>query len=278
MLFCDLVASTERVQLVGDDEADRFRRAFFGRMHEAVTATHGELVKNTGDGVMVVFRDSAVSAVTCAATMHDKVEALDVDPPAFVRVGISAGEVAAELGDYFGTPVVEAAGLCAAAEAGQTLVSDVVRVLVGSRGGHAFRSVGALTLKGLTEPLASAALVRTPIVAPKPATAPSPRLADALVVCRGVRRGCADRGRACQLGRGRQAQEGAGRGARGRGRLHATRRACSVRAAVPGGRPQRGVRRTRGARRSRERERPVDPRRVSALSGVANGPVGPDHR
>jgi class 3 adenylate cyclase/pimeloyl-ACP methyl ester carboxylesterase len=172
VLFCDLVSSTERGQLLGDDEADQFRRAFFARMNESVTATRGDVVKNTGDGLMVVFRDSAVSAVTCAATMHDKVEALDVDPPAFIRVGISAGEVAQEDKDYFGTPVVEAARLCATAQAGQTLVSDVVRALVGTRGGHQFRSVGTLTLKGLNELVAAAALVRAPVVAPKPVRVP----------------------------------------------------------------------------------------------------------
>jgi class 3 adenylate cyclase/pimeloyl-ACP methyl ester carboxylesterase len=175
VLFCDLVESTERLQLLGDDDGDQFRRAFFAQMNEAVAATHGDVVKGTGDGVMVVFRDSAVSAVTCAATMHDKVEALDVEPPAFLRVGISAGEVAPEDGDYFGTPVVEAARLCAAAEPGQTLVTEVVRALVGTRGGHQFRSVGTITLKGLAEPVASAALVRTPVAAPKQVRVPSAR-------------------------------------------------------------------------------------------------------
>jgi pimeloyl-ACP methyl ester carboxylesterase len=160
------------VQLLGDDEADHFRRSFFERLRESAAATHGEVVKNIGDGVMVVFRESAVSAVTCAATMHDKVEALDAEPPAFLRIGVSAGEVSAELDDYFGTPVIEAARLCAAAEPGQTLVSDVVRVLVGSRGGHQFRSVGALKLKGLSEPCNAAAVVRTPIAAPRPMRPP----------------------------------------------------------------------------------------------------------
>jgi hypothetical protein len=132
-------------------------------------------VKNTGDGLMVVFRASAVDAVTCASKMHDRVEALDLGYPAFVRVGVSAGEAACESGDWFGTPVVEAARLCAKAEPGQTLVSELVRGLVGSRGGHQFRSVGALTLKGLSAPLPSAAVIRTPIAAPTPRPARLPR-------------------------------------------------------------------------------------------------------
>jgi class 3 adenylate cyclase/pimeloyl-ACP methyl ester carboxylesterase len=165
VLFCDLVGSTERQVRMGDDAADVFRRAFLSALSDAVLATHGEVVKNTGDGLMVVFRDSTVDAVTCASKMHDGVEALDSHEPAFVRVGVSAGEVSSERGDWFGTPVVEAARLCAAAEAGQTLVTEVLRSLVGSRGGHQFRSVGALTLKGLAEPLATAAVIRTPIAA-----------------------------------------------------------------------------------------------------------------
>lgn len=165
ILFCDLVGSTARQATTGDDEADEFRRAFFSVLTSAVSATSGEIVKNTGDGLMVVFRESAVDGVTCASRMHDGVEALDNDNPAYLRVGLSAGEAAFENGDWFGTPVVEAARLCSAAEAGQTLVSEIVRGLVGSRGGHQFRSVGALTLKGLASPVPAAAVIRTPISA-----------------------------------------------------------------------------------------------------------------
>src|SRR6185369_12583341 len=96
----------------------------------------------------------------------DRVELLDDDDPPRLRAGISAGEVAREDDDWFGTPVVEAARLCAAADAGQTLVTEVVRALVGSRGGHHFRSVGALDLKGLADRLPAAAVIRTPIASP----------------------------------------------------------------------------------------------------------------
>ena len=51
-----------------------------------------------------------------------------------VRVGISAGDVTWDDGDCFGTPVIEASRLCAAADGAQILVADVVRVL--ARGRH----------------------------------------------------------------------------------------------------------------------------------------------
>jgi len=161
VLFCDLVGSTERQSRHGDDMHDEFRRRFFAALTACARSNHGEVVKNTGDGLMVVFRHSAVDAVACAVAMHAETEALDADNPAGLYVGISAGEAADEDGDWFGTPVNEAARLCAAAKPGQTLTNEVVRALVGSRGTFAFRSVGALALKGLPAPVAGVEVLRT---------------------------------------------------------------------------------------------------------------------
>ena len=166
-----MVESTERLSRLGDEAADTFRRSMFEALAEAVSSTGGETVKNTGDGVMVVFRHSAVDAVTCSVRMHDLVEALEPDQPAGLRIGIAAGEVASEDGDWFGTPVVEASRLEGAASRGQTLVSAVVQSLVGTRGGHRFKPVGALTLKGLPSPVPAAAVLRGP-------SEPSPRRSD----------------------------------------------------------------------------------------------------
>jgi tetratricopeptide (TPR) repeat protein len=70
-----------------------------------------------------------------------------------LRVGVNVGEVILEEGDYFGTTVVVAKRLCDRAEGGQVLVSDLVRSLVGSVGGHSFNDLGPLSLKGLADPL-----------------------------------------------------------------------------------------------------------------------------
>src|SRR5207247_7970697 len=70
-----------------------------------------------------------------------------------LRVGISSGEASHEDGDWFGTPVVEAARLESAARAGQILVSEVVRSIVGTRGGATFRPAGKRDLKGFPRPV-----------------------------------------------------------------------------------------------------------------------------
>jgi len=161
VLFCDLVASTERQSRRGDDAHDEFRSRFFSALTACVHAARGEVVKNTGDGLMVVFRHSSADAVACAIATHGEVDALDDDDPASIYVGISAGEAAEEDGDWFGTPINEAARLCAAAKPGQTLTNEVVRALVGSRGNYGFRAVGPMTLKGLPAPVAAVEVLRT---------------------------------------------------------------------------------------------------------------------
>ncbi|MGH9036330.1 MAG: AAA family ATPase, partial [Acidimicrobiia bacterium] len=70
-----------------------------------------------------------------------------------VRVGLHAGEPVADDDDFFGAAVVVAKRLCDRAGGGQILASDVIRNLVGSRGGFRFRALGRLTLKGLAEPV-----------------------------------------------------------------------------------------------------------------------------
>jgi predicted ATPase len=53
--------------------------------------------------------------------------------------------------------------LCDAAAGGQILLSGLVRELVGSRGEFRFRALGALSLKGLREPVAACELLWEPV-------------------------------------------------------------------------------------------------------------------
>ncbi len=58
-----------------------------------------------------------------------------------------------ESDDYYGDPVIEAARLCAFADAGQILAADAVRVMGGRRSPYLFERLGAIELKGLPEPV-----------------------------------------------------------------------------------------------------------------------------
>src|SRR4051812_33508795 len=104
-------------------------------LREAVTAHGGVEVKGTGDGLMVVFNASA-EAVAAAVEMQQAVARFNrrAEAPLGIRIGVSAGDVAWEDGDCFGTPVVEARRLCDAAESDAILVSEVVRLLAAHAG------------------------------------------------------------------------------------------------------------------------------------------------
>jgi class 3 adenylate cyclase/tetratricopeptide (TPR) repeat protein len=156
VLFTDLVGSTAIRQELGDDKADELRRHHDRVVREALAAHGGTEVKGTGDGFMFVFGASA-EAIAAATELQRAVTRFNRGSrsPLALRVGLSAGDVAWEDGDCFGIPVIEASRLCDAAEGGQILAADVVRVLTGSRGGHGdrFVPVGPLILKGLADPL-----------------------------------------------------------------------------------------------------------------------------
>lgn len=162
--FTDIVDSTAMLNRVGDDTFDALRRSHFELLSREVDAHGGEIVKNLGDGLMVAF-GSASDAVAAAAAMQRATDLAGRTAGAgaiAIRIGISAGDAVQEDGDWFGSPVVEGARLCSAAGAGQILVSEVVRLLAGSRGGHDFQPVGQLELKGLPHPLAASEVQWTP--------------------------------------------------------------------------------------------------------------------
>jgi adenylate cyclase len=69
-----------------------------------------------------------------------------------VRVGLNAGEPIAEDEDLFGTAVIEAARIAAAAKGGEILVSNVVRELTKGKG-FLFADRGEVPLKGFDEPV-----------------------------------------------------------------------------------------------------------------------------
>ena len=164
LLFTDQVGSTETLQRLGDEEGERLRRAHFGLLREAAGMHGGEEVKNLGDGLMVAFV-SAIDALACAITIQQAVHRAGRsggEPEFAVRIGLNVGEPIRDEGDYFGTPVVIAKRLCDAGAPGQILASELVRALVGTRGGFAYRALGAVPLKGVAEPVVACEVIWEP--------------------------------------------------------------------------------------------------------------------
>lgn len=158
VLFTDLVGSTALRATLGEERADELRKLHDHLLTERLEAHGGRMVKGTGDGLVAAFA-SASDALSSAVEMQQAIERYNRRPDAMaelsVRIGVSVGDVSWDGGECFGTPMVEAARLEAVAEGGQIVCSDFVRVMARGRGGHRFRPLGELTLKGLPEPLAA---------------------------------------------------------------------------------------------------------------------------
>jgi class 3 adenylate cyclase len=154
-LFTDVVGSTALLDRLGDHVAHAFRRRHFALLRNVISEHAGTEIKSLGDGLMVAFTD-ARSAVACAVAMQRAV-AVSGDPMT-LRIGIDMGEAVREQDDFFGRPVIVARRLCDVAQGGQVVVSEAVRRLACAPSAHAFEALGALALKGLSDPVSATAL------------------------------------------------------------------------------------------------------------------------
>lgn len=155
VLFTDVVGSTAVRAQLGEQVAEELRRQHDRLLSEAIEVNSGRVIKGLGDGVMATFTgasDALAAAVAIQRALDRRNRLANAPSRLEVRIGLSAGDVTFEDEDCHGTPVVEAARLCAAARGGQILASEMVRWLARG-GGHRFTPYAALDLKGLPEPV-----------------------------------------------------------------------------------------------------------------------------
>lgn len=154
VMFTDLVGSTLMRERLGDDVADEIGVEHDQIIGDALASTDGRLVKNLGDGALVVF-DSSVDAVVAGQRIQEGVSLYNrqaEDPHKIgVRIGIHAGEVAVDDGDVIGLPVAVTSRVCDKAEGGQILITDTVRSLIGRRARFQLVSMGEHDLKGVAD-------------------------------------------------------------------------------------------------------------------------------
>ena len=144
--FLDLSGYTRLTEERGDAVAADLA----GRLSKLVQRTSarygGKPIKWLGDGVMFHFRDPG-PGVVAALEMVEGAREADL-PPA--HVGLHAGPVLFQDGDYFGRTVNVAARIADYARRGEVLVSaDVVEATTDQP--VAFDAIGPVELKGLSE-------------------------------------------------------------------------------------------------------------------------------
>ncbi len=146
--FLDITGYTRLTEERGDQAAADLAARLAPLVQRPAERHEGKVVKWLGDGVMFHFRDSR-GGVLAAMEMLDAVANADL-PPA--HIGLHTGPVVFQGGDYFGRTVNIAARIGEQAAPGQVLVTqDIVDRVVPD--GIAFESVGAVELKGVSEPI-----------------------------------------------------------------------------------------------------------------------------
>jgi adenylate cyclase len=170
VVFCDLRGYTAFTETAEPEEVLDFLRDYHGALGPLVSQFEGTLDQFSGDGIMVFFNDPvpcpdpAERAVKMAMAMREAAGTLIGSWRRRGRLlgfgaGIAQGYATlgqigfAERSGYtaIGTVCNLAARLCAEAEDGQILIGQ--RVAVAIEETITLEEVGALTLKGLTQPV-----------------------------------------------------------------------------------------------------------------------------
>jgi adenylate cyclase len=141
-----------------------------------VTARHGRIVKNTGDGFLATF-DTARDATECALSLQEEVAAntagLPADQRISFRMGLNAADIIVERDDVYGDGVNIAARLQTYAPAGGVVVSAAIAEQLGNDFKVNVIDLGDLRLRNIGRPVRVYALY--------PSTQPAKLVGEALV-------------------------------------------------------------------------------------------------
>jgi adenylate cyclase len=148
MCFLDLAGYTRLTEERGDRAAAALATSLADLVEQVSLPHGGQPVKWLGDGVLFHFKRPG-QAVLAALEMVTRTPLAGL-PPA--HVGLHAGPVVFQDGDYFGRTVNLAARIAGHAGPGQVLVSDQV-VAECTDGAVTFEPIGPVPLKGVADPV-----------------------------------------------------------------------------------------------------------------------------
>lgn len=144
--FLDVTGYTRLTQELGDDAAAEMVETLARIVRRSSVQHGGKPIKWLGDGVMFYFTDPG-RGVRGALEMVDQLAAAGL-PPA--HVGLHAGPVLFQEGDYFGQTVNLTSRIADYARPGEVLVTQALAD-VSKEDGIAFDPIGAVELKGVAD-------------------------------------------------------------------------------------------------------------------------------
>lgn len=154
VLFTDLVEHSQMIVGLGDEKGREMLRHHERLTREVLDEFDGTEIKTLGDGFMASFA-TVSQGLRCGVALQRRFREWNhqtAAPDLIVRVGLNAGEPIEEDGDLFGSSVILAARIAAAADGGEILVSNAVRDLVVGKG-FDFSGSHEIDAKGFDEPI-----------------------------------------------------------------------------------------------------------------------------
>ena len=154
VVFADLTGSTGVFESLGNAKATQAITRLTKWIGKVCTDQHGTVVKNLGDGVLMVFQNNtdAVEAVQAMQRFH--VERINTWPEKLkmrLQIGVARGEVIEQEGDFFGDAVNVAARLSDLSGPDQILCSDAVIDQLPPDTLVRYRSLGSMEIRGRNE-------------------------------------------------------------------------------------------------------------------------------
>jgi adenylate cyclase len=135
ILAADVVGYSRLMEAHEEDTHIRLMQLRSEVLDPGVTAQHGRIVKNTGDGFLATF-DTARDATRCALSLQEAVAAhtagLPADQRISFRMGLNAADIILEKDDVYGDGVNIAARLQTYASSGGIVVSGAVAEQLGN--------------------------------------------------------------------------------------------------------------------------------------------------
>jgi class 3 adenylate cyclase len=152
LMFSDMEGFTEMTERLGDLQARDVIHDHNRIVREHVANHEGYEVELQGDGFLLAF-GSARRAVQCATAIHRALaqrNARSGAEPIRVRIGLHTGEALRDADKFFGKTVIMAARIAAEANAGEILVSSLLKELTESTGDLRFDAGRQVELKGIS--------------------------------------------------------------------------------------------------------------------------------
>jgi class 3 adenylate cyclase len=154
VVFADLAGSTGVFESLGNAKATQAVTRLTHWIGEVCTRHRGAVVKNLGDGVLMVFEQNAeaLEAVLEMQRVHtDRIKAWPADLKMRLQIGMARGDVVAQDGDYFGDAVNVASRLTDLSGPDQILGTDSVIGQLPRSSSVRSRCLGAMDIRGRDE-------------------------------------------------------------------------------------------------------------------------------